>query len=123
VDSFKLNALVDGFCKPPVEQIMEKKWLISENGTGSVDFLLAAYLMVMSRADVPKRWLVGAIEGKYGKLTMCKGPKRVAKRLNGKTFEAIQRPSLGHGLSFIGSHILKSIPMSTLYRLPNMYRE
>lgn len=113
VDSFRLNALIDQFCTPLVEHIGNGKWLVTEDEPSSVDFLAVAYLLVILRADMPKRWLSNAIENKYPSL---KGyaervEEMMSRRLNSMHFKSPSTPTLLHGLSFLGRHLLSSIPL------------
>lgn len=113
VDSFRLYALVDQFCEPLVEQMGAKTGLLTDGELTSVDHVALGYLMVMLRADVPKRWLPNAIEAKYPKLIQYveRLEEDLARRLKGRAFETAQQPKFLHGLAYIANSILQSIPM------------
>jgi hypothetical protein len=114
VDSFKLNALIDQFCSPFEEQIGMQNWLVTDGEhPTSVDCVLAGYLMVMLHADVPKRWLRNAIEKRSHQLRAWEKRMQtvLARGLEGVQFRTAEKPTLIHGFSFVGNHLLKLIPL------------
>jgi len=112
-DSFRLYALVDQFCGPLIELMGEKPWLLTGGEPSTVDFVALGYLMVMLRADMPKKWLANAIETKYPILVhyLERLEEKLADQLKTTTFETAQQPTFLHGLTYIGNSILKSIPV------------
>ena len=112
-DSFRLYALVDQFCGPLVELMGEKTWLLTDREPSTVDFVALGYLMVMLRADMPKKWLANAIETKYPKLIhyLDRLEEKLAGQLKTTSFETAARPTFWHGMTYIANSMLKSIPM------------
>jgi hypothetical protein len=124
VDSFRLNALIDQFCTPLIELLDTKNWLlIPQEEPSSVDFVASAYLLVMLRADLPKRWLAKAIEKKYPLLKeyALRVEGTLSQKLKSVQPETRQSATWTHGFAFLGNQMLKSIQLfdrPTIRRTP-----
>lgn len=62
---FRCDALVDAACEPLQQLLGDKKYLLSDEKSSSLDCLALAYLALALKPDVPQKWLQEGIQNRY----------------------------------------------------------
>ena len=78
---FRLDALADAFFEPLQELLGNKRYMLSEDKTSSLDCLALSYLALALFPQVPHKWLAETMKARYP--TLCSYVKRLSEEFFG----------------------------------------